>query len=286
MTLVDLTFTPATRLSLGRLSELWRDVYAGYPVDLSFSESRLGRHITSAHIILQHSVVAWFEGEPAGFSLAATRGGRAWIGGFGTAPAARGRGIGARLIREQCDRLARCGYGDIALEVLEGSPARRLYESAGFQVERRLVSFDCLTLSGRHARLASPPAPTLATLAEFSKDTPRTWQRDIAALARSLDEDVETAAWPDAGTPRAYAILRRSFSCVEILDIAAIDDHAADVLIAALTARARGRRLKLVDEPAGSRIAGTFRRFGAQPRLVRLEMRRRHAGSQVTGRAA
>lgn len=286
MTLADLTFTPVTRPALGRLAELWRDIYAGLPVDFAFSGAGLSRHVASADIRLQHSVVAWIGGEPAALSLAATRGGRAWIGGFGTAPAARGRGVGARLIREQCDRLARCGYGDIAIEVLERSPGRRLCEGAGFQAERRLVSFDCLTLSGRPAPLAAPPAHALVALAALSGNTPRTWQRDIATLSRRLDEDVKAVAWPESGPPRAYAVLRQGFSCLEILDIAAADDHTAEVLVAALTARARGRRLRLIDEPAASRIAGTFRRFGAQPRLVRLEMRRRHAGSQVAGRAA
>jgi GNAT superfamily N-acetyltransferase len=57
-----------------------------------------------------------------------------WLEHFYLAPQLQGRGIGAAVLRgllEQCDR----DGTPVRLNVLQGSPARRLYERHGFAVE-------------------------------------------------------------------------------------------------------------------------------------------------------
>ncbi|TDC83300.1 N-acetyltransferase [Micromonospora sp. KC606] len=57
-----------------------------------------------------------------------------WLEHFYLAPHLQGRGIGADVLRgllEQCDR----GGILVRLNVLQGSPARRLYERHGFRLE-------------------------------------------------------------------------------------------------------------------------------------------------------
>ncbi|WP_311136347.1 GNAT family N-acetyltransferase [Clavibacter capsici] len=57
-----------------------------------------------------------------------------WVEHFYLDPAAQGRGIGGEVLRDLMDR-----HDDgrpFRLDVLQGSAARRLYERAGFRVER------------------------------------------------------------------------------------------------------------------------------------------------------
>jgi GNAT superfamily N-acetyltransferase len=57
-----------------------------------------------------------------------------WLEHFYLAPHLQGRGIGAAVLREVLDRCDRDGLL-VRLNVLQGSPARRLYERHGFGFE-------------------------------------------------------------------------------------------------------------------------------------------------------
>ncbi|MEV4411352.1 GNAT family N-acetyltransferase [Catellatospora sp. NPDC049609] len=57
-----------------------------------------------------------------------------WLEHFYLAPHAQGGGIGAAVLRELLERCDRDGT-PVRLIVLQGSPARRLYERCGFTVE-------------------------------------------------------------------------------------------------------------------------------------------------------
>ncbi|GAA2189738.1 GNAT family N-acetyltransferase [Micromonospora lupini] len=57
-----------------------------------------------------------------------------WLEHFYLAPHLQGGGIGAAVLRELLDRCDRDGIR-VRLNVLRGSPARRLYERHGFTVE-------------------------------------------------------------------------------------------------------------------------------------------------------
>ncbi len=58
--------------------------------------------------------------------------GRAWLLSAATAPAARGRGVGARLLRRLLEIFASEDCREVWLTVHPDNPARRLYERAGF----------------------------------------------------------------------------------------------------------------------------------------------------------
>lgn len=83
-----------------------------------------------------------YGGAPAGFCLLSRerRGGAAYVEVFFLAlrPALRGRGLGGALLRAALAR-ARTQWGPLEarLHVVEGNPAARLYERAGFAVARR-----------------------------------------------------------------------------------------------------------------------------------------------------
>jgi GNAT superfamily N-acetyltransferase len=57
-----------------------------------------------------------------------------WLEHFYLAPGFQGRGIGSAVLRELLERCDRGGWR-VRLQVLQGSPARRLYERYGFAVE-------------------------------------------------------------------------------------------------------------------------------------------------------
>ncbi|MFI0873009.1 GNAT family N-acetyltransferase [Streptomyces sp. CS149] len=58
-----------------------------------------------------------------------------WLEHFYLSPALQGRGIGSAVLREVLDR-ADAERLPVRLDVLQGSPARRLYERHGFTLER------------------------------------------------------------------------------------------------------------------------------------------------------
>ncbi|MFG2346918.1 GNAT family N-acetyltransferase [Streptomyces phaeochromogenes] len=57
-----------------------------------------------------------------------------WLEHFYLTPALQGSGIGSSVLRELLDRCDRSG-ALVRLNLLQGSPARRLYERHGFTVE-------------------------------------------------------------------------------------------------------------------------------------------------------
>lgn len=58
-----------------------------------------------------------------------------WLEHFYLAPRLQGTGIGSGVLRELLERCDRGGVPAVRLNVLQGSPARRLYERHGFTVE-------------------------------------------------------------------------------------------------------------------------------------------------------
>ena len=75
----------------------------------------------------------------AGFVTAALD----WIVQVGVTPAARGRGLGAALVREALGRMQAAGATEAWLDVNVDNPARRLYERLGFTDRGRRARFSC-----------------------------------------------------------------------------------------------------------------------------------------------
>jgi ribosomal protein S18 acetylase RimI-like enzyme len=104
---------------------------AGLPpqlVDLQFSARRQAR----AQLVpaARHEVVLR-GGRPVGEQAVQETGAQVHLVDLALLPAERGQGVGARLL---ADLQRRAGSRPVRLSVLAGSPARRLYERAGFRV--------------------------------------------------------------------------------------------------------------------------------------------------------
>lgn len=82
----------------------------------------------------RHTWVIAVGGEPAGSLTLRPEGARLWLEHFYLAPHLHGRGLGSAVLRSVLAR-ADADRTAVGLNVLQGSPARRLYERHGFAVE-------------------------------------------------------------------------------------------------------------------------------------------------------
>ena len=81
----------------------------------------------------RHYVVALSGEEVVGYAGLCDYPDEAWVQTMAVAPAARGQGLGARLLLELLDEAARRGQRTVRLEVRsDNAPAQRLYERHGF----------------------------------------------------------------------------------------------------------------------------------------------------------
>lgn len=79
--------------------------------------------------------VVLLDGEPAGRLYVARWEGELRIVDVALLPAARGRGVGGRLLRSLLEQAAAEGRS-VTIHVEPSNPARRLYERLGFELER------------------------------------------------------------------------------------------------------------------------------------------------------
>ena len=122
-----------------------------------------------AHCIDTERSPLWLDprGQVVALSLLAERDGRAWIGGFGVAPAYRGNRFSQPVLQVT---LAGLEQTPVQLEVLVPNvKARATYERGGFVITRQLV-----VLEGRPGR----PEQDLALAG------PPCWQRQPVSLSR------------------------------------------------------------------------------------------------------
>lgn len=82
---------------------------------------------------LARTTVAEVDGTPVGYGMWAVLEGTATVVTLHVSPAHRRSGLGRRLLAVVADDVRRSGHDVLVLGVHRHNPARRLYESAGFQ---------------------------------------------------------------------------------------------------------------------------------------------------------
>ncbi|GGX36819.1 N-acetyltransferase [Streptomyces malachitofuscus] len=85
-----------------------------------------------------------------------------WLEHFYLAPALQGRGIGSAVLGDLLERCDRAGH-PVRLNVLRGSPARRLYERHGFTTETQ-DAVDVFMVRRPSQRPQAQPAPQCRTV--------------------------------------------------------------------------------------------------------------------------
>lgn len=273
-------FEPASALSPAELTALWNRAYESYFVPLVFSEAVLSHHLRRSGVELDRSLVGRIDGELFGLSLAAIRGERAWIGGFGVAVEHRRKGLASRMLDEHMMRLDLAGIAQTSLEVISQNPARAAYRKCGF-VE---CGPPLLVLGGKPEPGAGPVGVEIGWPAlqeahrRIAHRSPMTWRRDLPTLEDDLKHGAEAFGVVRDGQVEAFAVVQDMAAQTALLDAAAADAAAGRELLQAIASRRPGRTLRLVDEPEDSPLAEATREAGFTVVLTQVEMARPRGG--------
>lgn len=214
---------PAEALPDEALTALMNSAFSDYVVPMHLTAADLAAMIARDDISLAASHVAYTAGAPIGIALVAIRPGRdgprTRLAAMGVAPAGRRAGAGRALLQRVVGEARARGSRMLVLEVFaHNTPARRLYEGAGFVARRRLLGF---TLRRAQLRAHDPGAVALRaaardeTLGLFAACTARErpeaappWQLDVAALARFGPPTALYAIIPaGSAAPTGYLVL-------------------------------------------------------------------------------
>jgi GNAT superfamily N-acetyltransferase len=258
---------PADTFELSALREVINVGFSDYVVPMDWDAAAFAEHIRVNDVDLGCSRVVVDE-HPVAFALIARRGRAAWVGGMGTAPSHRRRGLGERVLVAGLDAARERGCETAWLEVIDGNArAIALYEKLGFAVGRELIVW---TLPAGHGE-APPYRPVEPEHAQAwiagHRLSPEPWQRADETLAAM--GPLSAVLLECGGEPAAAAVLHERADAVTVLQIAAIDaSAAAGVLLAA----AGGHALRLSNAPAGEPASDALEQLGAQVAVRQHEM--------------
>ncbi|MFJ5993943.1 GNAT family N-acetyltransferase [Streptomyces sp. NPDC092370] len=125
-----------------------------------YDEDRVGQRLRDG-FAARHTSVITTAGSFAGSVFLRPSGTGHWLEHFHLTPALQGRGIGSAVLRTLLDGTDSTG-GLVRLNVLRGSPARRLYERHGFRVDTQdaIDVFMVRPPAGRPRGTDGPPRRT------------------------------------------------------------------------------------------------------------------------------
>ncbi len=262
----------ASELDGDGLLALWNAGYEGYFVPITLTAEQLERHVRCGGIDLGRSLVMRVGDEPAAFSLLGIDGERGWIGGFGVAPAFRGRGLSYALMREHAARFRGWGLRHVQLELFEQNWVRKTYEAAGFRVTRRLPYLaGAAPASGRPLPAVSLD-DALAHHGRLHADFPASWNREPRFLRLAFPPDGEIVIAGPAERPSGILLAAPLGERVRIHDAAAEDDATAARLVEALGALFPARSVIVINEPEGSPAHRALLAAGFAEESAQLEM--------------
>jgi GNAT superfamily N-acetyltransferase len=254
-----MNIVPASAFDVSTLTELFNAGFSGYLFPMQFDEGDFCDHVALHDIDLPSSTVVVDDG-PVAFALVGRRRQSGWIGGMGTPPEYRRRGLGEKALVAAIDAAVASGCTEIGLEVLDANePAIELYRKLGFEVARDLAIWS-LPPSGRPPALAGVSVEVHRVQAWIAahRRTPEPWQRadDTLAALQTRGVSLRGLGIERDGELVAGAILHEQPETVAVMQIAAVgEDEATSTLLAAAEG---SRTLRLsnvpIDEPASHAI--------------------------------
>jgi len=257
---------PADSVDLDALTAVFNGAYSDYFVPLKLDRAALELTIDVCDVDLAASRVAVEDGQPAAFAFLALRGDEGWIGGMGTVPAHRRRGLGERALTEVLAEARSHNAKSVRLEVIEqNEPARRLYEKLGFEHERDLGVWILDSAPPRVTKAQPADRAQAHAWIKENRRAPEPWQRADETLGHMLARGLahDALAVDDDG-----AALYRGNG---VLQLASRDEKAAAHLLAAVGAQGDG--LRFVNVPAGDPAEAALGVLRAKMQLRQHEMR-------------
>lgn len=265
MTRPKIAISSASGFSLDALTALFNRGFAEYLFPVDFTPEMLSHRIRTEDVDLHASKVALFDGEPSGFALIARRGCRSRLAAMGVAKEARRQGLGrmlARAVLADAGSRQSAGDRDMRLEVFEdNTSARKLYESEGFRVLRRLVGRTLPVPAAAPASLELHDA-TAWNFAPSGEPIDLPWQLESATLsvlgAPSRVASLEGKAWALIyGTSTDMLVLRGLY-----VQPCHRRKRLATRLIGALASMHAGQAIHFPPLLPESMAAGFFERLG------------------------
>ena len=210
-------------------------------------------HVARNDIDLARSPRWTVDGTLAAIALLGFRGERAWIGGFGVAPAFRGHGMGGVCVAGVLAIAREAGAATVELEVLEHNPgAIRLYQRGGFEQIDELIVWRRERLSAPRGTANGAVCATprdAASVAALARSPATCWQREPRSVAAA--SSFTTLTIGDDGGPAAYAFVRLDGPRGDaVLDAGARDEAAASAVFSLLDAQFGAHDLVLPNEPS------------------------------------
>jgi ribosomal protein S18 acetylase RimI-like enzyme len=280
MSTSTITIQPVSTVRRSAFVRAVNIAYDGYYVPIVLTPHSFGELVRRESVELSRSAAALDGRQVVGMGLLGVRGTRGWIGGMGVIPAYRRQGIARRVMEYLIRQGEEAGLRRLQLEVIvENTHAYHLYQSLGFQVERRLLVL---------VREESPPPPgvdgaglivkpaavdrLLARLPDLA-DAPRPWQREtdsIHALGRALQG---IAAFRDGmQAPVGVCLYHTERYYLGLLDVAADSPEAGHVLLAHLLAAFPLARMSYLNIAEGDPLLPLLRGLGFRQTLSQYEM--------------
>jgi len=264
---------PADSIGFDELSGLFNEAYSDYYVPLRLDRAALELTVAICDIDLAASCVAIDDEEPAAFAFLAARGDEGWIGGMGTVPDRRRRGLGEAALTDVLDRARGRGLSSIRLEVIDGNErARVLYEKLGFRVERNLVVWAVDAATEQIGPTTPLPPDEARAWIGANRPSAEPWQRADETLDHWTARGLELGglAVEQDGDLRG-ALVYRVVDPPGVLQVAARDVKSAETLLAAVAAQHGGFRL--LNAPADEPASLACERLGARADVRQHEMR-------------
>ena len=257
-------FTRALSYDFGALANMFTEAFTGYFFPMNMTAEALANHWRLYHIDGVRSLVMLDAlGAFAGITLIGVRGTRGWCGGFGVAPAFRGRGAGKRLARDMVKTARASGLQSLQLEVLsQNDAARAIYEKVGLTVRRRLrtVEIAVAALPDGTERGASQVATSAPLVAEDILAAQPVWQQELASL---LAMATETAHLTDSSGQRSALVCARTGEKTRILAATVSESITEQELIALLRHAAdESQAIQFTNCPDSSPILARCRALG------------------------
>jgi ribosomal protein S18 acetylase RimI-like enzyme len=166
--------------------EILTQGFSDYIVPIHLDVTRFYRMLRADSVDLAFSKVVLMNGECAGAGLVARRGWSNRLAGMAVIPIARRLGIGKWLLDHLMEAARDRGDQCIELEVIVGNdPAIQLYQNAGFQTIRKLLSFKLENPRGESSPFEKTDIRKIAQHVAANGLPRLPWQLSAETLAQS-----------------------------------------------------------------------------------------------------
>ncbi|GHO46610.1 GNAT family N-acetyltransferase [Ktedonospora formicarum] len=267
-------FTDFTGYTLAQLCEMHNSSFSGYFVPNQatpqvFADFWRIYQVDACSSVNMHDQ----EGAFVGQVRLARRGKRGWCGGFGVAPAFRGRGLSGLLAKRMLETAREAGLETLQLEVLtQNTPAIKAYEKAGFTTRRRLLGLEVALEKLPEAPVLHVERVPLETLLPWlgQNDVTQSWQRELATL---FVQEVETFVAPGPGGGMNGLVIQRGGGKARI-QAAVVQSALTDSELLGLLREVAGdcSGIQIYNEPEDSPLLKRYLRLGFTEFFTQHEM--------------